>query len=155
MIRPSRTAAVVAAVALQGALVVVAVAPRLSAHLFGTEYLVRVAPLDPVDPFRGAYVSLSYPDLQPSESIRADGDVFIPLVRSGDLWRGGGAVPTRPAGGPYLACRYDGVLRCGIESLFLPQAKAAALERDLADGGIARLKVDGRGHAAVLSVSAG
>jgi uncharacterized membrane-anchored protein len=155
VIRPRPVTRVVAALVLQAALVVVAVAPRLSAHVFGTEYLVRVAPLDPVDPFLGAYVSLSYPDLQPSGATSADGDVFIPLVRSGEVWRGAATVSTRPERGPYLACRYDGGLHCGIESLFLPQAEAAALERDLADGGIARLKVDGRGHAAVLGVSGG
>jgi uncharacterized membrane-anchored protein len=152
--RPSRTTALVAAVLLQAGLVGVAVAPRLSARLFGTEYLVRVAPLDPVDPFRGAYVSLRYPDLQPVDGTRAEGDVFIPLVRSGELWRGGGTVTERPERGPYLACE-DGGLHCGIESLFLPQGKAAALEQDLAAGGVARIKVDGRGHAIVLSVSGG
>ena len=57
----------VGAVALvQLALVGVAVAPRLSARLTGDEYRLRVAPVDPIDPFRGAYVDLDYPDLQTS-----------------------------------------------------------------------------------------
>ena len=54
----------VGAVALvQLALVGVAVAPRLSARLTGDEYRLRVQPVDPIDPFRGAYVDLDYPDL--------------------------------------------------------------------------------------------
>ena len=34
--------------------VTAAVAPQLSARLTGEAYLLRVAPLDPIDPFRGA-----------------------------------------------------------------------------------------------------
>ena len=143
MRRVSRTTAVVAAVAVQALLVVVAVVPRLSARVFGDTYLVRVAPLDPIEPFRGAYVSLRYPDLGPQEFVEGlDGDAFVPLVRDGELWRGGALVTARPSSGPYLRCRYDGQLTCGIESLFLPQDKAKALERDLLDGGVARIKVD-------------
>ncbi len=153
---PSRTAALVAAVVVQVALVVVAVAPRLSARVLGDVYVVRVSPLDPIDPFRGAYVTLQYPGLAPESFIEGlEGDVFVPLVRDGDVWRGDGLRDDRPASGPYLRCRYGGQLRCGIESLFLPQAKAKELERDLIDGGLARIKVDSRGHAVVLDVAAG
>ncbi|HVE98529.1 MAG TPA: GDYXXLXY domain-containing protein [Mycobacteriales bacterium] len=146
------------AVAVQAVLLVVAVAPRLSARLMGDEYLVRVAPVDPIDPFRGAYVRLQYPDLLSDDAAgrREDERVFIPLVRDGGLWRGGGLLADRPEDGPYLACRYDGGLRCGIESLFLSQTEARSLERDLASGGgVARLRVDGRGHAAVVAVEPG
>ena len=52
----------------QAALVGVAVAPQLSARVTGDTYLFRVAPLDPIDPFRGAYVTLDYPDLQTDRS---------------------------------------------------------------------------------------
>ena len=150
---PSRTTALVAAVALQAGLVVVAVAPRLSARVFGQTYAVRVEPLDPIDPFRGAYVTLRYTDFQP-ESFQdgRTGDVFVPLVPDGDLWRGGPVRRERPATGPYVRCRYSGSLHCGIESLFLPQDRAAALERNLREGGVARIKVDGRGNASVLDV---
>jgi len=152
---PSRTTALVAAVVVQASLLVVAVAPRLSARVRGDTYLVRVEPLDPIDPFRGAYVTLRYTEFQPESFIEGlDGDVFVPLVRDGDLWRSGGLRDERPSEGPYVKCRYDGVLRCGIESLFLPQDKAKALERDLLDGGVARIKVDSRGNAIVLDVTA-
>ena len=56
------TTAVVATSQL--ALVGLAVAPQLSARIVGDTYLVRVAPVDPIDPFRGAYVALDYPDLR-------------------------------------------------------------------------------------------
>ena len=153
---PSRTTALVAAVVVQAALVVVAVAPRLSARVLGDTYAVRVEPLDPIDPFRGAYVTLRYTDFAPEGFIEGlDGDVFVPLVRDGELWRGGGVRDDRPSAGPYVKCRYDGgTLHCGIESLFLPQDKAKALEQDLLAGGIARLKIDGRGNAVVLGVTA-
>ena len=57
--------AVTAVIAVsQLALVGVGVAPQLSARLTGDTYLMTVAPLDPIDPFRGAYVALDYPDLR-------------------------------------------------------------------------------------------
>ena len=58
--RPARVAMVCL---IQVALLVAAVFGQLSARVAGEEYLVRVAPLDPIDPFRGAYVALDYPDL--------------------------------------------------------------------------------------------
>ena len=61
--------AVAAGVAVvQLALTGVAVAPQLSARLTGDTYLMRVAPVDPIDPFRGAYVVLDYPDLRPGDA---------------------------------------------------------------------------------------
>lgn len=170
--RPTRLTATAAAIAVQAALLVVAVAPRLSARLTGEEYLVRVAPIDPIDPFRGAYVRLAYPDLalfdqgraqvpgEPAPSRAApppDGTVYVALVRDGSVWRADGPpTPDEPADGPFIRCEYDGTLRCGIESYFLPQDEARSLERDLAtDGGVARLLIDGRGHAVVTSIDAG
>ena len=152
----SRRAAVAAAVGVQALLLVVAVAPRLSARLVGEEYLLRVEPVDPIDPFRGAYVVLSYPDLLPRDGLASsdvDGEVFVELRKVGAVWEGGAVSMSRPDDGPYLACRYDYRLRCGIESLFASQARAKSLERDLASGGaIARIRVDGRGNAAVIGI---
>ena len=75
------TVAVVAV--LQLVIVGLAVAPRLSAYARGEDYLLRVAPIDPVDPFRGAYVDLTYPDLQPRRRHQADlpdGTTYVRLV---------------------------------------------------------------------------
>lgn len=149
---------------LQLVLVGVAVWPQLSARLTGEQYRLAVAPVDPIDPFRGAYVTLDYPGLsQPSDSPPSDsqpsGELFVPLRRdpAGDLWEPQQAQHQRPAAGPYLRCDSDGwQLRCGIESLFASQRDAKRLERELADGeAVARIRVEGRGNAAVVAVERG
>lgn len=164
MNRLSARALLVGAVCVaQLALVGVAVAGPLSARLVGDEYLIEVAPVDPIDPFRGAYVALGYPSLngadengvQRQEQAPGErGAVFVPLVPEGDLWRGDTPTRTRPAEGPYLRCSdADWQLRCGIESWFLPQDKAIALERAVSSGSaVARVRVDGRGNAALVGV---
>lgn len=154
-----RTVALVAVAQL--ALVAVGVAPQLSARLTGAEYRLLVAPVDPIDPFRGSYVTLAYPGLRapadsqpPSMDDGERGDVYVTLVRDGDLWESAEFTRTRPEDGPYLACDdRDWAIRCGIESWFLPQDEAAALEDALADdGAIATIKVDSRGHAAIVGL---
>ena len=57
------TLVVLGAVLIQLALVGVATYGQLSARLTGEEFALRVGTLDPIDPFRGAYVTLGYPDL--------------------------------------------------------------------------------------------
>ena len=157
----SRRARVALAGILQLGILVVAVAGPLSARLTGREYLLRVSLVDPVDPFRGAYVALSYPDLAPTApgnpgdavEPRPAGTVYLPLVADGDAWKGTGLVRTAPSG-PYLRCQDDGwLLRCGIESWFLPQGKAAAAERALTDGkAVAVVRIDGHGNAALVGL---
>ena len=149
-------AAKVTVVALvQLALVGVAVAPRLSARLTGDEYLLRVAPVDPIDPFRGAYVDLDYPDLDLDRETPGDeGTLYVALERDGEVWVAGAHTRERPSDTPYLTCDdRDWRLRCGIESLFLPQDEAASMQADLGDGSmVAVVKVDGRGNAALVRV---
>jgi uncharacterized membrane-anchored protein len=152
----SRPARVAAAVVVQLALVAVAVFGQLSARLTGDEYSFRVEPVDPIDPFRGAYVALDYPDLVPNnENLPGDrGDVFLPLTEDGEVWAAGAPTRTRPDDGPYLACtdrNYE--IRCGIDSWFLPQDDARELEGAIRDGDVvARVRIDGRGNAALVAV---
>jgi uncharacterized membrane-anchored protein len=152
----SRPARVAAAVVVQLALVAVAVSGQLSARLTGDEYSFRVEPVDPIDPFRGAYVALDYPDLVPNnENLPGDrGDVFLPLTEDGEVWAAGTPTRTRPDDGPYLACtdrNYE--IRCGIDSWFLPQDEARELEGAIRDGDVvARVRIDGRGNAALVAV---
>ena len=153
----NRTLLKVAAVAaVQLALVGAAVAPRLSARLTGDEYRLLVAPVDPVDPFRGAYVDLSYPALRDvhDQVGSGNGPVFVTLVRDGDVWTAGGASRQRPDAAPYLACDdRDWRLRCGIESWFLPQDDAAEMQQRVNGGSmVAVVKVDSRGHAVLVRV---
>jgi uncharacterized membrane-anchored protein len=152
----SRTARVAAAVVAQLALVAFAVSGQLSARLTGDEYAFRVEPIDPIDPFRGAYVTLDYPDLVPNDqNLPGDrGDVFLPLTEDGEVWAAGTPTRTRPGHGPYLACtdrNYE--IRCGIDSWFLPQDDARELEDAIRDGHVvARVRIDGRGNAALVAV---
>ena len=159
------TRTVIARVALvavaQLALVGVAVLPQLSARFTGDEYRLRVAPVDPIDPFRGAYVDLRYPDLRepggsnpPSMDDGERGSVYITLVEDGDHWVMGEYTRTRPADAPYLACDdRDWRIRCGIESWFASQSEAARLEQEVADeGAIAVVRIDDRGNAALVGL---
>lgn len=145
----------------QLALVGVAVGPQLVAHATGEDYLMRVRPLDPIDPFRGAYVTLAYPDLRnrfdsrpPSLDDGERGEVFITLAEEDGFWVMAERSRTRPDSGPYLACDdRDWAIRCGIESYFVPQDRAQELEAGLVDGGTATVRIDSRGVATVISVA--
>ena len=144
-----------AVVAVQAALVGAAVAPQLSARFTGDSYELRVAPLDPIDPFRGAYVTLDYPDLQRDSPVDG-GPLFITLADDDGVMVADDFLRERPSGDqPYLACNDRGwQVECGIDSFFLPQDEAAAMEDVLRDGAIAEVRIDGRGHAALIDVRA-
>ena len=154
----SRTGRVVAASLLSFALVPLAVADPLSARLTGEEYLLDVEPIDPIDPFRGAYVALGYPGLPNGRELserREHGDVaYVPLTRDGGVWTGLPPVPERPESGPFLRCKDEQwQLRCGIESWFLPQDEAYEMERAVDAGrAVARVRIDSRGNAALVGV---
>lgn len=154
----SRTGWVAVATVVQLALVPVAVAGPLSARLTGEEYLLEVAPLDPMDPFRGAYVALDYPGLpdrgRGGDRAPADDVSYVPLVQEGELWVGQRPVSERPDSGPFLRCKDDRwQLRCGIDSYFLPQDKALEMEQAVMEGrAVARVKIDSRGNAALVDV---
>lgn len=163
----NRTAVTAVIAVSQLTLVGVGVAPQLSARLTGDTYLMTVAPIDPIDPFRGAYVALDYPDLRhdDQQSIGdaglgslddgGEGDVYIVLEQRGAVWAAADWSRERPETGPYLACDDQSWrIRCGIESFFLPQDDAAAAEDLLRDGAVAEVRIDGRGNAAVVDVRA-
>jgi uncharacterized membrane-anchored protein len=150
---------------LQLVLVGLAVGPQLSARVAGDELRLRVEPVDPIDPFRGAYVTLGYPDLRRNDSESAEGGngsmedgesgaVYVSLKQEGDVWVADEWSRERPSDGRYLRCDdRDWQIRCGIESYFLPQDEAAAVEQDVRDGElVAVVKVDGRGNAAITGL---
>ncbi|MFV0459378.1 MAG: GDYXXLXY domain-containing protein [Actinomycetales bacterium] len=171
---PVRTAVVVCVGML---LVAVAVAPQLSARLAGQEYTFVVEPVDPIDPFRGAYVSLAYPDLtspdlppgEPGPDSGADPEDgvdarpatgngrrtrYAVLEPDGDHYRATQWQWERPQQGPYLACvwRYSAP-DCGLDSWFLPQRDAASVQQELTDGGlVAVVRIDRRGNAALVGL---
>ena len=147
-------------VLVQLALVPLAVLPQLSARVTGDTYLMRVAPVDPIDPFRGAYVDLSYPDLRtrdmsnpPSFEDGESGALYATLVEEDGLWVLGTYTRTRPEQGPYLACDdRSWAISCGIESWFASQEDARRLEDEVADGAVATVKIDSRGNAAIVDL---
>ncbi len=150
-----RTTTRVAAVAVaQLALVALAVAPRLSAHVVGDEYLLEVAGADPHDPFRGAYAALDYPGLALHGSRVPRGRAYLPLRPDDGLWVSGPPVVERPAEGPYLTCEGDGWdLDCGIGSWFATDEEADRVGRALTSrSGVATVRVDGRGNAVLVDV---
>jgi uncharacterized membrane-anchored protein len=136
--------------AAQCAIVAAVAAPRLAVRLTGTEYLLRVRPVDPIDPFRGAYVDLRYEGF---EAPDLDGRVYVALRRDGDAWVGDQVSPHRPAAGPYVACEADSSLDCGIESWFASQRRARELETELADGGLARVRIGDSGRAVIVGLA--
>jgi uncharacterized membrane-anchored protein len=166
----NRRLLVVGVVLVQLLLVLVAVWSPLAARVMGEEVRLKVAPVDPVDPFRGAYVDLAYPDL-PGQPVldreltdaeikaaeEARGEAWVPLTRRGDVWVGGPVQRTRPDEGLYLRCDDSSWrLECGIESWFLPQDEALALEEAVRAGAaVATVRVDGRGNAALVGVDPG
>jgi uncharacterized membrane-anchored protein len=153
-------------VIVQLALVAIGVAPQLSARAAGEEYRMRVAPVDPIDPFRGAYVTLDYPDLSHDDTFSAEGGlgaledgesgpVYVSLTEDDDgLMRATEFSRSRPETGPYLACDdRNWQIRCGIESWFASQSEARRLGRELAeDGGVAVVRIDSRGNAALVDL---
>ena len=150
------------------ALVAVGMAPQLSARLLGEEYVLRVAPVDPIDPFRGAYVTLTYPDLRrpggsgPASLEGERGRIHavlepVPAPEGGpQTWRLARWTRERPEGEPYLTCDdSDRSVSCGIESWFVPQDEAQRLEHALATtGALATVRVDSRGNAAIVELRA-
>ncbi len=149
----------------QLALVALAVLPQLSARVAGEEIRLRVRPVDPIDPFRGAYVTLGYPGLRRNDAESVEGGsgsmedgekgtVYVSLTRSGEVWTATDWSRTRPSEGRYLRCDDHGwQVRCGIESFFLPQDEAAAVQGDVREGRlVAVVKVDGRGNAAIVGL---
>ncbi len=164
------TAKLVGVVLVSLVLVAVAVFPQLTARLTGDEIQLRVSPFDPIEPWRGAYVDLAYPDIQ---QVNTDGsvtdpfdggdgandgggDVFVTLTQDGNVWKAESFSRTRPEAGVYLSCNdSDFRIRCGVESLFLPQDSAKAMEDAVREGtAIATVRVDSRGNAALIDVSA-
>ena len=145
---------------LQLALVPLAVLPQLSARVTGETYLMRVAPVDPIDPFRGAYVDLNYPDLRDRGMSNPrnledgkSGAVYATLVEEKGFWVLGEYTRTRPEQGPYLACDdRNWAITCGIESWFASQEDAKRLEGAVADGAVATIKIDSRGNAAIVDL---
>ena len=139
-ITPRRALVVAGVAATQLLLVGVSVAPQLSARVTGETYLVQVEPVDPIDPFRGAYVALGHPSLadprwgedEYDDGTGPTGDVYVGIAEKDGLWVGTDWSKQRPEQGPYLKCHRSDAwstdLDCGLESFFVDQDRATELE---------------------------
>ncbi len=104
----------------------------------GDEVRLRTQPIDPVDFFRGRYVTLSY-DIS---SVRTVGSpepgtrVYVPLHDAGPYWTGDFASPTRPATGRFISglVTDSGQVRYGIETYFVDEREASKYEGAAAAG---------------------
>ena len=148
-----------AVIAIQLLLVLLVVLPQLSPRVSWTELQLRVAPYDPIDPFLGAYVDLTYPDLPtPSDYVHGDSDqlgtAYVPLRQEGDVWVAVGPIQRTAPDGLFLACDdRSWRLKCGIESWFTSQSEAVAIEQEMMDdGAIATVRVDRWGNATIIGL---
>jgi uncharacterized membrane-anchored protein len=121
----------------------------------GEKVRLKTQPVDPIDFFRGRYVTLSY-DIS---RVRMDGNpapgttVYVPLHEAGPYWTGDFASTIRPPSGRFIRGRVTDAaqVRYGIETYFVDEREARKYERAAAsgdlyvdvvldDGGKARIK---------------
>jgi uncharacterized membrane-anchored protein len=105
----------------------------------GDEVRLRTEPVDPIDFFRGRYVTLNYEisrvPLDGSETEPGT-TVYVPLRDAGEFWRGEPATTERPSGGRFIRGRVGsgGQIRYGIETYFTDEEKAKGYERAAGSG---------------------
>jgi uncharacterized membrane-anchored protein len=91
----------------------------------GTRYYLRTAPVDPADPFRGRYVTLSFAGAQAAvasaDGLRHGDRVYVPIRTGGDRYAVfGTASRAPPADGDYLVAQVDSFVAPGTVTLRLP-----------------------------------
>jgi uncharacterized membrane-anchored protein len=104
----------------------------------GEEVRLKTQPVDPIDFFRGRYVTLSY-DIS---RISVGGDpppgttVYVPLRDAGPYWTGDFASTTRPPNGRFIRGRVTdrGSILYGIETYFVDEREARKYESAAATG---------------------
>jgi uncharacterized membrane-anchored protein len=117
----------------------------------GTEVTLRTVPVDPLDLFRGRYVTLRYEiSALPTPPGSKPGDtVYVALRRDGDRWVGDRATRERPAGTFIRGTVTDGSIRYGIETYYADEDEAPRLESEARDGLDVRVVLDDDGKARI------
>lgn len=101
----------------------------------GKEVTLRTVPVDPLDPFRGQYVTLRYEvsRVQAPEGARRGEDVYVPLHEQNRDWIGSLGYSEPPADGEFIrgTVRYtDGdsaEVEYGIETYYADEDEARRL----------------------------
>jgi uncharacterized membrane-anchored protein len=102
----------------------------------GDKVTLRTVPVDPVDFFRGNYVTLRYEisNVNVPDGTQPGDVVYVPLHKEGDRWTGGFGYPTPPVDGEFIrgAVRsaYGGSadVEYGIETYYADQEEAYKLQ---------------------------
>jgi len=120
----------VALVAAQAVLPLTLIAWNEQALASGTHVTLRTAPVDPVDPFRGRYVTLNYEVSALPPGYGPSAVVYVPLTDAGDVWLGGTPSSTQPDEGVFIRGRVatSGRIEFGIERYFTDEDEARRLE---------------------------
>jgi uncharacterized membrane-anchored protein len=112
---------------------------------FGQEIRLKAQPVDPLDIFRGNYVTLRYEiSLVPvSFDVSRRDRICVSLSEAGDhTWQGGFGKADLPQSGPAICGRARGsahagervAVEYGIETYFASESRAKELERSLGKG---------------------
>lgn len=122
----------------------------------GTQVTLATVPVDPIDLFRGRYVTLSYEiSTLPARGGPGRGDsVYVPLRREGDRWTGAFALTRRPDGGTFIRGTWEGPQRIvyGIETYYADEDEARRLEREAGGGLLVHVVLDGGGRARISGI---
>lgn len=163
---PERKALVITAVA-QLLILVAMIGLRVLPLVTGQTVLVRVAPVDPRDLFRGDYVILSYDfSRTPREGIEGISEkerwsskwegraVYVPLVPDSvpGHWRAAKVTVVKPTKAPFLKGQMGryGSIEFGIEAYYVQEGTGRAYERAIRDRKLsAELAVTSDGTAAL------
>lgn len=139
--------------------------------IIGEEIRLKVQPVDPRDFLRGQYVSLNYDisniDVKKSENFVTGQTVFTVLQKNGETYTLKRISTNKPAETPFIKGQINHIkwnsgdnkkdyntlnIRYGIENVFVKEKEAKNIEKRLAKGGIAIIKLDRNGVAKVLRV---
>lgn len=121
----------------------------------GTEVTLRTVPVDPIDLFRGRYVTLRYEvsEAEVEPGTRAGDTVYVSLREEGGRWVGGRATRGRPDGDTVIRGRFNGsTIVYGIETYYADEDEARRLEAEAGDGLDVRVVLDDDGRARISGV---
>ena len=159
------------AVALQVAILLGIVAMKYTVLAYGTQVLVRIAPIEPTDPLRGDYALFRLTDFEHLEvpaytNLRAGNTVWVPIEKRGTYDAPAGipslheppglslrGTVTRVDAGANAALR-NVHLRYGLEQYYIPERTAQRRPFPTGTEVYARIAIDSAGNAVVKEIQA-